>query len=314
MLKEKQVSMELVKGSQNEYIIRDKSGITIGRIFISDLSKPNKYCSLKIKFYKYGEKSYANLKETLITLLNLLIKNMGLYKINVFTDEEINTASFIDLGFELEGVLSNSIIEDGVNKDQFIFGIDSDTYDKKNKDKNVFIKGKTIDLKVLTPNDAEKMLDYYKRNEEYLRDFEPKREDSFYTLAVQKKILIESYKQYINGTSVNFGIYKEECLIGKIQLSNIVIGIFKNAFVGYSIDEKYQGKGFMKEALQLVNEYAFNEIGLHRIEASTLTDNIKSQKVLRSCGFKEIGLNEKYLFINGKWRDHMSFYKLKEEK
>ncbi len=66
----------------------------------------------------------------------------------------------------------------------------------------------------------------------------------------------------------------------------------------------------MKEALSLVLEYAFDELKLHRIEASTLVDNLRSQRVLKRCGFKKLGLNEKYLFINGKWRDHITFYKI----
>ncbi len=54
-------------------------------------------------------------------------------------------------------------------------------------------------------------------------------------------------------------------------------------------------------------------MGLHRIEASTLIDNIKSQRVLLSCGFKEVGISDKYLFINGKWRDHRNFALINEK-
>jgi ribosomal-protein-alanine N-acetyltransferase len=68
----------------------------------------------------------------------------------------------------------------------------------------------------------------------------------------------------------------------------------------------------MKEALKLVLDYAFEDMELHRIEATTLLDNEKSQRVLVSCGFKEVGISEKYLFINGKWRDHKIFYKTRE--
>ena len=99
--------------------------------------------------------------------------------------------------------------------------------------------------------------------------------------------------------------------IGKVQISNIVLGIFKSAFVGYSIDVEYQGQGYMKEALNLVLEYAFIDMELHRIEASTLIDNLRSQGVLMGCGFKKLGINEKYLYINGEWRDHITFYKTK---
>ena len=86
---------------------------------------------------------------------------------------------------------------------------------------------------------------------------------------------MRGYRQFLSGTAVNFGIYINEKLIGKIQISNVVIGVFKSAFVGYSIDENEQGKGYMKESLRLVINFAFNEMDLHRLEASTLVDNIK---------------------------------------
>lgn len=310
MLKDSKIMIELVKGSQSEYIIKDICGITIGRIYITELSKENRYCSIKIKFYQSGEKSYENLKESLNKLLLLLFKNMGINKVNIYTDEEINTAAFIDLGFEIEGLITNSIVEHGELKCQIIFGLESDNFGKLSKDRNVFLSGKNIELKILTPNNAGELLSYYERNEAYLKGFEPKREESFFTLDGQKRLLNESYRQFINGSSLNLGIYKKSKFIGKIQLSNIVMGVFKSAFVGYSIDKEEQGRGYMKEALRLLVDYAFEEIGLHRIEASTLTDNIKSQRVLLACGFKKLGINEEYLYINGKWCDHATFYKL----
>lgn len=122
---------------------------------------------------------------------------------------------------------------------------------------------------------------------------------------------MEDYRNYLNGKSVNFGIFKNDKLIGKVKISSIVLGSFRNGIIGYSIDEKEQGNGYMKEAVKLAIEYAFNELDLHRIEASAMIDNIKSQRVLKSCNFKELGLNEKYLFINGEWRDHITFYIIK---
>ena len=87
--------------------------------------------------------------------------------------------------------------------------------------------------------------------------------------------------------------------------------IFKNGILGYSIDQNYQGKGFMKEAVDKVVDYAFNEVNLHRVEASALLDNERSKGVLSGCGFKELGINKEYLFINDKWHDHITFYKVK---
>ncbi|MCI1945907.1 GNAT family N-acetyltransferase [Clostridium luticellarii] len=310
MLKEQLVSIDLVKGSNNEYIIRDNLGITIGRIFIIEISKMNKYGAFRIKFYKWGECSYRLLKNTLENFIQLLVRRNDLNKINVVAHEDINIPAFTDLGFELEGIISRSIKVDSEYKNEILFGLDFDRIKVTNINRGLHLRGNNIMLSVLTPGDASDMLNYYVKNQTHLSEYEPDRDESFYTLEMQKRNLSESYKQFLSGKNANFGIYKGKRLIGKIQISNIVIGIFKSAFIGYSIDKDEQGKGYMKEALRLVLEYAFDKLELHRVEASTLVDNIRSQRVLKSCGFKELGLNEKYLFINGKWRDHITFYKI----
>lgn len=307
-----EVCIDAVKGISGEYIIKDKLGITLGRIYVINMSKEDKYCLFKIRFYKKGSNSDSYLKICLNKFITFLFRKIGVFKISVLVDEETSVNPFTELGFELEGIISNSMIRNNVYMDELMFGIDKDTFNS-NILRKVSIKGKNIELKILTPCNAEELLSYYINNKKHLEAFEPTREDNFYTLFSQKRTLIESYKQYLNGTTVNFGIYKEEKFIGKIQLSNIVMGIFRSCFVGYSIDKKEEGKGYMKEAVNLALKYAFEEIGLHRVEASTLTDNKRSQNVLKSCGFIELGTNKNYLYINGKWRDHMSFYRLNDK-
>lgn len=313
MLREANVNIDSVKGTENEYIIREDGGITIGRVFIVELVKASQFCCCRLKFYKHGEESSAYLKKALTLLLNSLFNNMKIYKVNVFVDTNVYTKPFSDLGFELEGVITNSIIINNIYSDELLFGIDENIFQSNIRQRFLMLKGDRVDVRVLTPEDAEDMLDYYVRNKEYLKPFEPTREEKFFTLENQYNALIESYKQFLNGTNINMGIYKDKNIIGKVKISCIVVGAFKSAIVGYSIDEKEQGNGYMKEALKLVLNYAFKEMDLHRIEASTLIDNIKSQNVLLGCGFKKLGINEKYLYINGKWRDHITFYILNEE-
>lgn len=308
------VTISVVQGNDKEYIIKDKSGITIGRIFIIEMTNENRYCSFRIKFYRTAREGYELLKDSLNLLLLSLFRNNNIFKANAVIDENTNVRAFNDLGFELEGVITNSIICNNISKNELLFGIDRDTFYELQRERNLSIKGNRVELRILSPENADEILQYYIRNKEHLRKFEPARDDSFYSLEVQRKSLIEIYKQFLNGTSANFGIYKSNNLIGKLQISNIVMGVFRNAFVGYSIDEMEQGKGYMKEAMQLAIKYCFKDLELHRIEASTLTDNLRSQAVLRACGFKEVGVSEKYLFINGRWRDHTIFYKIKENK
>ena len=114
----------------------------------------------------------------------------------------------------------------------------------------------------------------------------------------------------MTGDGSDLGIYIDGKLIGKVKISNIVYGIFKSGILGYSIDKDYEGKGYMKEAVLLVLKYAKEYLDLHRIEASVLTSNLRSKGLLIACGFEEVGLNKKYLYINGKWSDHITFYKI----
>ena len=304
----KEVIIELVKGSLNEYIIKDKDNIFIGRFTIVELDKKNKKCNLKLKFFKENKQNL--LRETVINILRAVFKDSTIYKVNILVDENINYKVFLDLGFTLEGIFTENIFLNGVFLDELSLGINRFEFNSKQRNYIVKLKSKNLILKSFTPDCTEELLDYYKRNKEHLKDYEPTRDNSFYTYEAQKELIIESYKNLMSGTGIDLGIYKADKLIGKIKISNIVYGVFKSGIVGYSIDEEYQGKGYMQEALKVVLKYAEEELELHRLEASVLTDNIKSKSVLLKCGFKEIGVNEKYLFINGAWRDHITFYKI----
>lgn len=307
MAKLKSVTLERAPGRENEYIIKDHIGITAGRVSIIEIVQENKYCTLRFKFYRND--ATVMIKDALIILLSSLFNNKDVKKVNIYVDELLDIKAFSAIGFSLEGVLEESLLSNGVYRSELIFGISFKTFES-NQRINVFrLRGRNIDLRVLTPENSDELLDYNIRNKEHLRIYEPARDDSFYTLEVQRKILIEEYKQYLNGTTLNCGIYKDSRLIGKIRLSNIVHGAFRSGFIGYSIDEKEQGRGHMKEAVELLVDYSFNEMDLHRVEASTLVSNIKSQRVLLGCEFVELGINRDYLFINGGWKDHITYYR-----
>jgi ribosomal-protein-alanine N-acetyltransferase len=62
--------------------------------------------------------------------------------------------------------------------------------------------------------------------------------------------------------------------------------------------------GLMTEALRAAACYAFNDLGLHRLEANIQPDNLASIALVRRVGFKQEGFSPRYLRINGEWRDH----------
>lgn len=306
----KNVFIEAIRGNEREYVVKDKVGIILGRFFLKEIDSKNKKVDVKFKFYK--EDNYKLMKETLKKILKVLFAEKDIYKINLFVSDINNFNAYLDLGFMLEGILSDNVCANGVQKDEYIMGININDFTDKVKIVQFQLNTKRLTLRNLTPEHTEEMLDYYIRNEEHLRQYEPTRDSSFYTYEGQKEILTESFRQFIDGTAIDLGIFKDDKLIGKIKLSNIVYGILRSAFVGYSIDKEYQGHGYMKEVLSEVCSYAFEEMGLHRLEASTLLGNSRSQSVLNACGFNELGINKKYLYINGEWRDHKIFYKVNE--
>ena len=306
MNNQKGVNIELIKGTLDDYIIKDKDKIVIGRFTITELDKENKKCNLKLRFYR--EDNYDLLKVTLEAILKAIFKNNNIFKVNITVSENINLKPFLDSGFVLEAIFTDNIFIKGSFYDELSFGINR--HDYSNRANIVELVGKNVVVRNFTPDDAQELLEYYIRNNEHLREFEPVRDNSFFTYEAQRELLLESYRQLMTGVGSDLGIYLDGKLIGKAKISNIVYGVFKNGILGYSIDKNYEGRGYMKESINLIINYAKDYLDLHRLEASVLTTNERSKGVLLSCGFEEIGLNKQYLYINGKWSDHITFYKI----
>ncbi|MDD9910691.1 MAG: GNAT family protein [Ahrensia sp.] len=103
-------------------------------------------------------------------------------------------------------------------------------------------------------------------------------------------------------------------LVGGITLSNIRRGVSQTATLGYWMGESYAGRGLMREAVIAVCGSAFERHGLHRLEAATVLENERSQRLLRRCGFRDEGHARGYLKIAGTWRDHLLFARLASDK
>lgn len=91
---------------------------------------------------------------------------------------------------------------------------------------------------------------------------------------------------------------------GVININNIVRGSFLSASLGYYAGASHAGRGYMREGLELVKRYAFQDLGLHRLEANIQPDNRRSIALVERCGFEYEGLSPAFLYIDGAWRDH----------
>jgi ribosomal-protein-alanine N-acetyltransferase len=115
------------------------------------------------------------------------------------------------------------------------------------------------------------------------------------------------------GTGWAFGVFLESSLIGEMNLSNVVRGAFQNAHVGYWIDRDHAGHGYTPEALVVAARFAFEDIGLHRLQVSIVPRNRSSRRVVEKLDLRCEGLAERYLEINGVWEDHLRYAMTFEE-
>lgn len=94
-----------------------------------------------------------------------------------------------------------------------------------------------------------------------------------------------------------------------VAYTEIIRGVFQNAFIGWRTHPVLVGRGYCTEAVRLAIRYAFDDGGLqlHRIQASIDPEKLASVRIAEKCGFRLEGVAQRYLFIDRKWRDFLIF-------
>lgn len=116
-----------------------------------------------------------------------------------------------------------------------------------------------------------------------------------------------------NGTMLPFMILYGGRLAGQMTVSNIVHGVQRSCTVGYWIDGALAGRGIVPTALALVIDHCFAAVYLHRVEIDIRPENKASLRVVEKLELRREGYLERYLDIDGAWRDHLSFAVTVEE-
>jgi [ribosomal protein S5]-alanine N-acetyltransferase len=105
----------------------------------------------------------------------------------------------------------------------------------------------------------------------------------------------------------------EGALVGGVGLSNVRRGVAETGSLGYWVGERYTRQGYMSRGLRLTLAFAFQRLGLHRVEAACLPHNAPSRGLLLKAGFREEGYAREYLCIDGRWQDHILFGMIRDE-
>ena len=116
-----------------------------------------------------------------------------------------------------------------------------------------------------------------------------------------------------SGASLPFVLTYDDRLAGQLTVANITYGALRGAHVGYWVDEQVAGRGVMPTALALAIDHCFTAVGLHRIEVNIRPENRASRRVVEKLGLRQEGVRERFLHIDGAWRDHLSYVVTAEE-
>jgi len=167
--------------------------------------------------------------------------------------------------------------------------------------------------RLVTPDDAPVLAELLQVNRDFLAPWEPIRDDDNYTVEGQRATIRSALERHRQGITVPHVILAEEGrLVGRITLNDSVRGPFQSCHLGYWLGVAANGRGLATAAAREMIRVAFEEQGLHRIQAGTLLHNVRSQRVLERNGFVRFGVAPAYLNISGTWQDH-ALYQLVNE-
>ena len=110
-----------------------------------------------------------------------------------------------------------------------------------------------------------------------------------------------------------FAIEVEGKLIGSCGLHNFQ-ETSRNCEIGIGIgDKECWGKGYGRDAVRLLLDYAFRYRNMHRVFLNTMNSNERALRCYRACGFKEEGRLREHNWSNGRYHDVVYLGILREE-
>lgn len=166
-------------------------------------------------------------------------------------------------------------------------------------------------LRPLVASDFSAWSEVRRRNAEWLRVWEPLAPAAGLDPARDRSLFNNRCstreRERQQGSAYGLGIFVDSQFCGEINLNNVVRGAFQSAYVGYWIDEARAGHSYMSEAVVVVTRFAFEDLHLHRLEVDIIPRNTNSRRVMEKVHYRQEGLAERFLEINGIWEDHLRY-------
>lgn len=163
--------------------------------------------------------------------------------------------------------------------------------------------GKSIELKLIEKEDLQLIVEW--KNSAYGEFYEYPLSNSGQDIWFEKHIRSNDFLFIIHEFSSN--------KIGMVGLSNIDNRNRNAEFGRFMIDKKFRGKGYGREALILILDYAFKHLNLNKIYLDTFEYNNKVINLYKKVGFKQEGIKRQHIYKDGKYNNIICMSILKED-
>jgi ribosomal-protein-alanine N-acetyltransferase len=177
----------------------------------------------------------------------------------------------------------------------------------------VTLEAPPVALRPLRYRDARAWHEVRSRNAEWLRPWDATSPDPRLAPVSFRTMVRRLTAQARLGESLPWLLTVDGRLAGQVNVSGIVRGSAQYAHIGYWIGREHAGHGYVPTAVALAVDYCFSVVGLHRIEINIRPENAASLRVVDKLGLRDEGMRERFLHIDGDWRDHLSFAITAEE-
>ncbi|WP_332647504.1 GNAT family N-acetyltransferase [Lysinibacillus sp. 54212] len=168
-----------------------------------------------------------------------------------------------------------------------------------------------LSLKLVTRKDADEIFEMIDRGREHFRQWLGW-VDASTDNTVTRNFIDMNLKKYANYEALDTAIVYQGKIVGKIGLNSINYAN-KTTYIGYMLDEAYQGKGIMTRATKAMVTLAFEEYDLHKVEIHVAEGNLKSRAIPERLGFQQEGIVRSNEWLYDHYVDHVIYGMLRKE-
>lgn len=169
-------------------------------------------------------------------------------------------------------------------------------------------------LTLLDEKSADKVLEFLIDNREDFTKYEGIKKEIYFSKVYQEYVLKNEYEASLKRGYLRYYIFEKtnpDKVIGTVSYGHVNSYPYCSAVLGYKMAMSAKNKGYGTEAVIAANEIAYEYLGLHRLEAFVMEDNFSSIRLLEKAGFLREGKCIQKLNVNGEWKDHLLFGKIK---